>query len=103
MAGDGRSRRPSSARSGPVDVDGTHVLRPYGPDLTHFGSRATLAAAALTNTDEHLAEWIDKPSAMKPMKPQRNDLEIGRILGMPSYGLASTQIAELVEMLEGWE
>jgi cytochrome c oxidase subunit 2 len=85
-----------------LEVDGTTFTAQYGPDLTHFGSRSTLAAAVLTNTDEHLAEWIDNPNDVKPMAPQRNDLETGRILGMPSYGLDDTQIAELVALLEGW-
>ncbi len=85
-----------------IEVDGTTFSAQYGPDLTHFGSRSTLAAAVLTNTAEHLAEWIDDPSAVKPMMPQRNDLETGRILGMPSYGLDSAQIDELVALLEGW-
>ena len=85
-----------------IEVDGATFSAQYGPDLTHFGSRSTLAAAVLTNTAEHLAEWIDDPSAVKPMMPQRNDLETGRILGMPSYGLDSAQIDELVALLEGW-
>jgi cytochrome c oxidase subunit 2 len=86
-----------------LEVDGTTFSAQHAPDLTHFGSRATLAAAVLANDAEHLAEWIDNPSAIKPMAPQRNDLETGLILGMPGYGLDSTQIAELVELLEGWE
>jgi cytochrome c oxidase subunit 2 len=85
-----------------LEVAGTTFTAQYGPDLTHFGSRSTLAAAVLTNTDEHLAEWIDNPNDVKPMAPQRNDLETGRILGMPSYGLDGTQIDELVALLEGW-
>jgi cytochrome c oxidase subunit II len=85
-----------------IQVDGTTFSAQYGPDLTHFGSRSTLAAAVLTNTAEHLAEWIDDPSDVKPMMPQRNDLETGRILGMPSYGLDGAQIDELVALLEGW-
>ena len=37
-----------------------------GPDLTHFGSRQTLAGAILENTPEQLALWLQNPPAMKP-------------------------------------
>ncbi|MGI8823648.1 MAG: cytochrome c oxidase subunit II [Acidimicrobiia bacterium] len=85
-----------------VEVDGVTFSAQYGPDLGHFGSRATMAGVILDNTAEHVAQWIDNPSDLKPMAPERNDLEAGRILGMPSYGLDSGQISELVELLEGW-
>jgi cytochrome c oxidase subunit 2 len=37
-----------------------------GPDLTHVGSRRTLAAGTLPNTQDTLARWIDNPQAVKP-------------------------------------
>ena len=37
-----------------------------GPDLTHFGSRATLAAGWKANTLENLKEWIQYPEKVKP-------------------------------------
>jgi cytochrome c oxidase subunit 2 len=37
-----------------------------GPNLSHFGSRRTLAANLYPNTLEHLARWIEDPQAMKP-------------------------------------
>jgi len=37
-----------------------------GPDLTHFGSRQTIAAGLFANTPENLAAWIKDPPAMKP-------------------------------------
>ncbi len=37
-----------------------------GPDLTHFGSRLTLAAGIAENTRENLVRWIADPAAMKP-------------------------------------
>jgi len=37
-----------------------------GPDLTHFGSRTTLAAGVLTNTPENVAKWIENPNEIKP-------------------------------------
>ncbi|MDQ3782342.1 MAG: cytochrome c oxidase subunit II [Actinomycetota bacterium] len=86
-----------------LEVDGVTFLDQFGPDLTHFGGRSTLGAAILENSEEHLGNWIDNPSDLKPMAPLRNDLEAGRVLGMPSYGLDSEQIAQLVELLEGWQ
>ena len=37
-----------------------------GPDLTHFGSRATLAAGMQENTPENLREWLRNPRSVKP-------------------------------------
>ncbi len=84
--------------------DGPEVVgEAIAPDLTHFGSRSTLGARVLTNTAEHLAEWIDNPGSVKPMAPQLNDFATGRILGMPDYGLDDEEIAELVALLETWK
>ncbi len=35
------------------------------PDLTHLGSRTTLAAGTLTNTPENLAKWLKNPQSVK--------------------------------------
>jgi len=88
-----------STADGNVEVIGQAIA----PDLTHFGSRTTLGARILDNTAEHLAEWIDDPSALKAMAPELNDFDSGRILGMPDYGLDDQEIAELVTLLEGWK
>jgi cytochrome c oxidase subunit 2 len=37
-----------------------------GPNLTHVGTRTTIAGGAMMNTEEHLRSWIDDPKAMKP-------------------------------------
>jgi cytochrome c oxidase subunit 2 len=37
-----------------------------GPDLTHFGSRTTLAAGVLKNTPDNVARWIANPTDIKP-------------------------------------
>jgi cytochrome c oxidase subunit II len=37
-----------------------------GPNLTHVGSRYTLAGAIYTNTTENLVRWIKNAPAMKP-------------------------------------
>ena len=87
-----------------VGAEGPEVIgEGIAPDLTHFGSRTTLGANVLDNTAEHLTQWIDDPSSVKPMAPELNDFETGRILGMPDYGLDAEEIAELVALLEGWK
>ena len=37
-----------------------------GPDLTHLGSRLTIAAGTLPNTRGNLAGWIVDPQSIKP-------------------------------------
>ncbi len=59
------------------------------PDLTHFGSRQTIAAGILPNTDEALARWLRDPPAVKPGSR------------MPDYNLTEPQIEALVEYLRG--
>ncbi|HAN30701.1 MAG TPA: cytochrome c oxidase subunit II [Myxococcales bacterium] len=43
----------------------TKRSRSTGPDLTHVGSRSTIAALALTNTIDNLAKWVKNPQAVK--------------------------------------
>jgi cytochrome c oxidase subunit 2 len=50
---------------------GCHTIRGVsagilGPDLTHFGSRGTLAAGLYPATVEHVAAWVQDPPALKP-------------------------------------
>lgn len=51
---------------------GCHTIRGHqfagivGPDLTHFGSRTTVAAAMLENTPENLHRWLAHPDEVKP-------------------------------------
>jgi cytochrome c oxidase subunit 2 len=86
-----------------IEVDGTRFRSALGPNLTHFGSRDTFAAATHPNVPDLVAAWLENPSALKPMQPQLNDLAEGRILGMPDYGLTPEQIAGLVSLLEAWK
>ena len=37
-----------------------------GPNLTHVGSRMTLAAGVLPNTPSNLEAWIADPGTFKP-------------------------------------
>jgi cytochrome c oxidase subunit II len=49
-----------------------HTIRGHGaagitgPDLTHVGSRSTIAGGLLENNNEQLRRWIHNPGAVKP-------------------------------------
>lgn len=50
---------------------GCHMIQgisasPIAPNLTHVGSRTTIAAGVYPNDAEHLARWIKNAPAMKP-------------------------------------
>ena len=47
-------------------IAGTPAFGRIGPDLTHVGSRRTIAAGTLPNTRGHLAGWILDPQRIKP-------------------------------------
>jgi cytochrome c oxidase subunit 2 len=47
-------------------VRGTAAGGHVGPDLTHIGSRLTLAAGTLDNSRGNLAAWIENPDRLKP-------------------------------------
>jgi cytochrome c oxidase subunit 2 len=47
-------------------VRGTPAGGLAGPDLTHVGSRLTLAAGTLPNSTGNLAGWISNPDRIKP-------------------------------------
>jgi cytochrome c oxidase subunit 2 len=63
------------------NIQGTNASGKTGPDLTHIGSRRSLAAATLPNRRDTLAQWILDPQHVKPgayMPPtvlQRGELE----------------------------
>jgi cytochrome c oxidase subunit II len=71
---------------------GCHAIRgvaggQLGPDLTHFGSRRTIAGGMLPNTPASLARWLKNPPAVKP----------GSL--MPDLGLSDAQVSALVAYL----
>jgi cytochrome c oxidase subunit 2 len=47
-------------------IRGTSAAGRVGPDLTHIGSRRTLAALTVPNTPGDLMQWITNPQGMKP-------------------------------------
>lgn len=69
-------------------VAGTAATGIIGPDLTHVGSRSTLAADTLPNTDAGMTEWLSATQRVKQ----------GAL--MPQIDLSSAQVAALVAYLE---
>ena len=72
---------------------GCHTIRGVsgggiGPDLTHVGSRRTIAGGILPNTPENLARWVRHAPQVKP----------GSL--MPEQSLIDAQVAELVAYLQ---
>jgi cytochrome c oxidase subunit 2 len=55
-------------------INGTPAGSNFGPNLTHVASRQMIAASTLTNTREHLQQWIVNSQAFKPgnKMPQNN-------------------------------
>ena len=47
-------------------IRGTQASGTVGPDLTHLGSRLTLAGGTLPNTAGNLGGWIVNPDRLKP-------------------------------------
>jgi cytochrome c oxidase subunit II len=47
-------------------IRGTTAAGRVGPDLTHIGSRRTLAALTIPNTPGDLMQWISNPQGFKP-------------------------------------
>jgi cytochrome c oxidase subunit II len=47
-------------------IRGTTAAAQVAPDLTHFGSRRSLAAGTLPNTKGNLGGWITDPQSIKP-------------------------------------
>jgi cytochrome c oxidase subunit 2 len=47
-------------------VRGLPAAARVGPDLTHFGSRATLGTGVIDNTSDNLRRWIRNASSIKP-------------------------------------
>ena len=74
-----------------------------GPNLTHFGSRATIGAGSFPNTPAYLALWIKNTRAMKPgvLMPTLGKNEYDPQLKKPvtTGGLDDQQIADIVAYL----
>jgi cytochrome c oxidase subunit 2 len=68
-------------------VKGTPANGHFGPDLTHFGGRDTLASGEVPNTPQNLRAWIRNPSDIKP----------GAL--MPAMQLDETQLSQVTAYL----
>jgi cytochrome c oxidase subunit II len=90
---------------------GCHTIRgnpiavgTIGPDLTHFGSRFTLAAGMYPNDSRHLARWIKNAPRLKPgsLMPAFGRGEYDARTGMTVAvgGLDDQQIADIVAYLQ---
>jgi len=69
-------------------IGGSSARGTIGPDLTHFGSRTTLAAGVRPNNAGHLAGWIADPQKIKPGNK------------MPATLLTPQQLLDLVAYLQ---
>jgi len=47
-------------------IRGTEAVGAHAPDLTHLNSRRLIAAGLLTNTPDHLVQWITHAQNLKP-------------------------------------
>src|SRR3954447_7249970 len=70
-------------------IRGTSAGSRVGPDLTHFGSRKTIASATLPMSRGNIAAWLVDPQGIKPGT------------NMPNVSLAPDEIDPLVSYLEG--
>ena len=68
-------------------VRGTRAGGRFGPDLTHFATRSTIAAGTVANTPGYLAGWIADPQHLKPGSK------------MPSTGLSAEDLQAVVAYL----
>ena len=73
-----------------------------GPNLTHVGSRLTIAAGLYPNDEQHLALWIKNARVMKPgvIMPTLGKGEFDPVLGTTlKSGLSDQEIADIVAYL----
>jgi cytochrome c oxidase subunit 2 len=70
-------------------IRGTDAAGVMGPDLTHIGSRASLAAGKLEYNRANLAAWIAAPQAIKPGNH------------MPAVGLDPRDLQSITAYLDG--
>jgi cytochrome c oxidase subunit 2 len=70
-------------------IRGTSASGYVGPDLTHVGSRSTLAALTIPNDRSHLLHWIVDAQDVKPGNQ------------MPNIRLTNQQAQTLATYLEG--
>ena len=70
-------------------IRGTSARGDVGPDLTHLGSRSSLAALTVPNDRASLAEWVRDPQHFKPGNR------------MPGLNLSSQDFRAVTAYVEG--
>jgi cytochrome c oxidase subunit 2 len=86
---DGAKLFQQKACAGCHRIRGTDAVGNVGPDLTHVGSRLTLAAGTMANTRPNLEAWIRDPQHAKPGNK------------MPALPLSDREVRRLASYLEG--
>lgn len=77
-----------------------------GPNLTHVGSRFTIAAGVYPNDTEHLRLWVKNARLMKPgvlmltLGLNETDPQTGAKVAAATGGLTDQQIADIVAYLQ---
>jgi cytochrome c oxidase subunit 2 len=69
-------------------ISGTTASSHFGPDLTHFASRRSIAAGTLPMTTGNIYGWVENPQSVKPGNH------------MPTIGLEPDQLHAVVAYLE---
>ena len=70
-------------------VRGTAAGGILGPDLSHFGSRESIASGLLPNTRANLIAWINNTQTIKPG------------VKMPELHMLASEIDDVTTYLEG--
>jgi cytochrome c oxidase subunit 2 len=71
-----------------------------GPDLTHFASRAHMAAGIMENTHENLVRWLTDPNSVKPGNVMARD---AAVYNDPDQALTEPEVAALAAYLRSLE
>jgi cytochrome c oxidase subunit 2 len=68
-------------------IRGTSASATVGPDLTHVGSRTTLAGTVIQNTPDTMSAWISNPQAIKPgvLMPAFPNLSANDLAALSAY------------------
>jgi cytochrome c oxidase subunit 2 len=78
-------------------IAGTKAAGLVGPNLTHFGSRTTIASGEMPNTPENLRKWLRNPEGIKP----GNDMSVAMGVVVNNWGAdADKNIEALAAYLE---